>query len=417
VTPATKHRLRVFALGSVTMLVVATAAYAQQDTNAAATPQAGARDAVVAPGAAAERNSEQTFVHTVREWAKNTQIIERLEGNVDGWYPRLGGMTRGSGFAVGPGYRTHVFGDQVRLDVSAALSTRLYRTVDVRARWLQVWHERAEVWTDYRYENYPQENFYGVGNNTTPDMRTSYTLSGSDVALRGQVKPTAWLRLGAKLGYMTPHIGRGQNPEFLSTEEVFTDASVPGLAEQPDFVHGELSAEIDKRDVPGNPTSGFLYRATYAAWNDRTLDAYNFQRFDSLGAAYHPLTTDRKHLISGRAGVAFVNNALGDRVPFYALPYVGGQDTIRSFREFRFKDENAFWFGTEYRWVPIPWVSAALFADFGQVAHDWQKIASDLKHGFGFGIRAHSRKQTFAQLDFGFGSGEGWRTALKVGLF
>jgi len=128
------------------------------------------------------------------------------------------------------------------------------------------------------------------------------------------------------------------------------------------------------------------------------------------------LTSDRKHSVSGNAGLTFVNNAPGDRVPFYALAYVGGKDTVRSFREFRFKDENAFWFGAEYRWMPIKWASGVLFADFGQVAHNWQDLTRDLKHGFGFGVRAHTSKQTFAKLDFGFGGGEGWRTFLSVGI-
>jgi hypothetical protein len=409
-----KHRLRAFMLGSAVVLIAA-AAHAQPATEPVPPPQgAPAHDAAVDTDAG--RKSDSGFVDTAREWAKSTQILERLEGDIDGWYPRLGGMTRGSGFALGPGYRMHVFGDQVRLDVSAALSTRLYRTVDVRARWLQAWQERVDLWTEYRYENYPQEDFFGIGPDTTEDMRTSYQLHGSDIAVRGHVKPFTWLRLGGTLGYITPTVGAGRDREFPSIDEIFTDVSTPGLIEQPNFLHSEVSAEVDYRDAPGNPTGGGFYRAAYSTWDDRTLDAYNFRRFETLAIQYVPITADRKHVASGRVGSAFVNNPPGDRVPFYALPYVGGQDTVRGLREFRFKDENAFWFGAEYRWIPIKWASGVIFADFGQVAHDWQDLTRDLKHGFGFGVRGHTRKQTFAKLDFGFGSGEGWRTFLSVGI-
>jgi len=397
------------------VVLVAATAYAQQPTEQTTTASSKAAEAVAATPAAGEPASESGFLAAARDWAKENQIIERIEGDVDGWYPRLDGMTRGSGFTFGPGYRTHVLGDRVLLDVSAAMTPRLYRAVDVRARWLQTKNERAELWTSYRYEYFPQEDFYGVGPDTSPGNRTSYLLHGSDVVVRGQFKPMSWLRLDANLGYMTPRIGPGHDREFPSIEQLFPDATAPGLISQPDFLHSEVGATFDVRDVPGKPTRGTLARVEYSTWNDLTLETYNFRRLETHATHYVPLTANGKHVLSGRVGAAFANNAPGDRVPFYALPYVGGIDTVRSYREFRFKDENALWFGAEYFWRPITWVSGVLFADFGQVAHDWQKISGDLKHGFGFGVRAHNSKQTFAQLDFGFGGGEGWRAFLRVG--
>ncbi len=129
-----------------------------------------------------------------------------------------------------------------------------------------------------------------------------------------------------------------------------------------------------------------------------------------------PISPDRKHVISGRLGVSLTDKSEGDRLPFYFLPYIGGEDTVRSYKEFRFKDETALWFSTEYRWIPIKWVSGAVFADFGTVARRWADIhAADLKTGYGFGVRVHSSKQTFARLDFGFGGGEGRRIFIKMG--
>jgi surface antigen Omp85-like protein len=410
VITATKLHLRAFALGLVVVLIAPTA-HAQQGNTS--TPP----EKVATGTAATDPASDSSFVTTAKDWAKRTQIIERLQGDVDGWYPRFG-ITRGSGFALGPGYRTHVLGDQVLVDVSGALSYRLYKAFDIRARWLQTWHERAELWTDYRIEDYPQEHFYGIGPETTPTTRTSYDLHGSDVRVRGELKPWPWLKTGLIAGYLTPRIGRGHAPDFPSTEEIFTDATVPGLVRQPDFVHTEVFADVDYRENDGNPTGGGFYHVAYGAWNDRTLDRYDFQRFDSNFAQYVPLTANRRHIVSGRLDVSFVNNAPASRVPFYVLPYIGGQDTVRSFREFRFRDENAMSFGAEYRWIPRQWVSGVLFADFGKVGHNWQDLnLSELKKGYGFGMRVHSKSQTFASLDFGFGGGEGWRTFLKIGPF
>jgi outer membrane protein assembly factor BamA len=111
-----------------------------------------------------------------------------------------------------------------------------------------------------------------------------------------------------------------------------------------------------------------------------------------------------------------VNNETGERVPFYFLAYVGGVDTIRSFREFRFKDENALWLGAEYRFIPVKWVSLAAFVDAGEVTPNWQDVDfRGLKKAYGFGVRVHSRTQNFARVDFGTGGGEGWQIFLKLG--
>ena len=79
-------------------------------------------------------------------------------------------------------------------------------------------------------------------------------------------------------------------------------------------------------------------------------------------------------MLSGRIGTAYVNNETGQRVPFYFLAYVGGVDTIRSFDEFRFKDENALWLGAEYRWMFHKYASVVTFVDAGKVERDWQDL-------------------------------------------
>ena len=356
------------------------------------------------------------FVANARRWADKHQIVGRLNGDVDGWYPRLGGMTRGGGFAFGPGYRTHVLDDKVLVDVSAAFSTKTYKAVDAKVRWVQAFNDRLEVWTNFRYEDFPQEDFFGTGLDSSLDTRTSYDLDGTNYTVRGLVKPNAWLRVGTTFGYARPDVGPGSDDNYPSIEELFTDAEAPGLAEQPNFMHTTFFGEIDLRDQPGNPSAGGFYRTSYALVDDRTLNAYDHHRFDAEATQYVPLTVSKRHVVSGRVGLSYVNNATGDRVPFYFLAYVGGVDTIRSFREFRFKDENALWMNLEYRYTIVKWVSAAAFFDAGKVSADWQDITlGGMKTGVGVGVRVHSEKQTFARIELGTGGGEGWQVFFKFG--
>jgi outer membrane protein assembly factor BamA len=361
-------------------------------------------------------DSDAGFVAKMRRIADEWQLAERLNGEIDGWYPRLGGMTRGSGFALGPGYRLHPFGSPVLVDVSAGLSIKGYQAADAKVRWFQAYGDRVEFWTDARYEHFPQEDFYGMGIDSLLENQTSYEFDSTGISLRGLARPVPWLELGTTFGYLRPRIESGTDPGVPSIEGLFTDIDAPGLARTPRYLHTTLYAEVDRRDVPGNPASGGVYRTSVGVWDDQNLDNYDHRRFDALAVQHVPLNAGRTHILSGRLGTAYVNNETGHRVPFYFLAYVGGVDTIRSFDEFRFKDENALWLGAEYRWVFHKYASVATFVDAGTVKHDWQDLTfTGLKSGYGFGLRAHTRTQTLARIDFGFGGGEGFRAFLKLG--
>ena len=382
---------------------------------ALAAPSA-AQDKPIASEAAPAPQDEQGFVDKARGWAEDHQLAERLSGDIDGWYPRLGGMTRGSGFALGPGYRFHV--GSVLVDTSAAMSMKMYKAVDVNVRWLQAYNERVELWTGYRFEDFPQEDFWRMGADSPPDTRTSYDYDSHDVAVQGIVKPWSWLRAGATVGLKWPSIGPGSDNRYPSIERLFTDLEAPGLDSQPTYLRTGLFADADTRDEPGHPRSGGLYRVSVSVWDARNDSPYDFRRLDINAHHFVPLVPSKNHVISGRLGLAYVNNETGDRVPFYFLPYVGGTDTVRSFREFRFKDENAIWLGAEYNYRPMKWVSLAAFVDRGKVAHDWEDAnLSDLETGYGFGFRVHNRRQVFLRFDYGMGGGEGHRFFIKLGGF
>ena len=173
---------------------------------------------------------------------------------------------------------------------------------------------------------------------------------------------------------MAPDVGQGSDPNYPSIEQLFTDFEAPGLLEQPNFLHTTFFADVDYRDERGRPRSGGFYHVALGFWDDRTLEQFDFKRFDANFSQFVPLDPDKKHVVLGRLGLSYVNNETGSRVPFYFLPYVGGVDTIRSFHEFRFKDENALWLTAEYNLTLIKWVSVATFVDAGKVAADWQDI-------------------------------------------
>jgi len=400
------------ALG-VTVALGQAAAYARQtnDPVEKAEPQELNIEAAQESG-----GTSNGFVARMQRIADEYQLAERLNGEIDGWYPRLGGMTRGSGFALGPGYRFHPLGSPVLVDLSAGLSIKGYQAADANVRWLQAFGQRVELWTDFRYEHFPQEDFYGMGLQSARQNETSYEFDSTDIAVRGLVKPVPWLQFGTTVGYLRPEIGSGSDNRVPSIELLFADGDAPGLADNTRYLHTTFFGEIDRRDIPGNPSSGGVYRTSFGYWDDRQLQAFDHRRFDALAVHHVPLAPSSAHIVTGRIGTSYVNNEVGERVPFYFLAYVGGVDTIRSFDEFRFKDENALWLGAEYRWRLHEYASVVTFVDAGKVERNWQDLTfTGLKKGYGFGFRVHSNKQTFARFDFGTGGGEGWQIFMKLG--
>lgn len=360
-------------------------------------------------------SAEVGFIDKAKRWAEDKRIADRLAPR-EGVYARFGGMTTGSGLALGAGYRKYLFDERVFGDVSAALSTKLYKAVDAKARWAQFWDDRIEIWSDFHYRDYPQEDYFGPGEGSTQSARTSYDLESTDIVGRAVANVLPWLSVGADLGFFNPTLDSGRDDNFPSIEQLFTDVQAPGLGEpqQPNFLHNTVFAEIDYRDHRRNATRGGFYRVAFGTWEDVTLESYDHHRFDAEASQFFPLAP--KHVVAARVGLSYVNNENGQRVPFYFLPYIGGSDTVRGYHEFRYRDENILFFNFEYRWRVIPYLHIAPFFDAGEVRADWEDIGPrELKTSYGIGLRAGTEDRVFVRLDIGTGGGEGTRFFFKFG--
>ena len=97
---------------------------------------------------------------------------------------------------------------------------------------------------------------------------------------------------------------RGADSGVPSIEEIFTDIDAPGLAGGPRYLHTTFFAEVDRRDMPGNPGSGGFYRASFGVWDDHNLDLYDHRRFDAFAVQHVPLNAGKTHVLSGRIGTA-----------------------------------------------------------------------------------------------------------------
>jgi hypothetical protein len=373
--------------------------------NAAGDQPASQSQADPPPGAPAQATDQPPVIQKIRNYIQKNPIVQKLQG--DGVYPRIGGLSPGSGLAGGAGYRRHL--NRAYVDVSGAVSTKAYRGVDATVGWVDT--KYVDVSTKLTFRNDTQDDFYGLGIDTTDATRVDFGIRSTDVSARAAAHVTPWLRLGADVGYYVPAVRHGRDDHLRTIEAVFTDATAPGLARQPHFVHDSVFAEVDSRDAHGFPRRGGFYRAAYALWNDRTFDEYDFRRVDLVGSQFISLTP--KSVVALRLGLIYANNAPGDHVPFYLMPYVGGGDSVRAFREFRFRDENAGVFNIELRRKVHPMAHVAAFVDFGTVAHDWQDInPTHVKRAYGVGLRGGSDDRLYLRFDVAYGD-DGTRVFLK----
>ena len=97
--------------------------------------------------------------------------------------------------------------------------------------------------------------------------------------------------------------------------------------------------EVDYRE-PTNARKGGWYRVDFSHYDDRTAGRYTFNRFDVDLRQFIGFLAERR-VIAARLFVSTSDTDAGETMPFYLMPTLGGNDTLRGFREYRFRGPHA----------------------------------------------------------------------------
>ena len=338
-------------------------------------------------------------------------------GPKDGFYPEFGNMITGSGWiSAGPGYRHQLAGGRAIVTASTAVSWKFYKMAQARFELPHLANDHVSVGSQVIYQDMLQVNYFGLGNDSLKANRSGYRLDETDVLGYATVRPTEWLAVSGRFGWIHQaelSTMTGWSVSYPNTTQIFTDATAPGVTQQPAFLHGDVSIAADTRNYPGHPTNGGLYRATLAAYSDRDYGKYSFRRYDVEAAQFLPIVPD-KWVIALRGWAVFSDTSSGNTVPFYLLPSLGGKNTLRGYYDYRFHDRDMEVFNAESRWGIFTHLDAALFFDAGKVAPRAADLDfSHLRTSYGVGLRVHTRQSTVGRLDVGH-SREGWRVVFKL---
>ena len=334
-----------------------------------------------------------------------------LTGELDGFGVGFGNITPGAGFAIGAQYkRSDLLGGNLTLRVGARASVNESYLGRLDLSLPNLFGGRAFVDFNTMHRDISEMPYYGAGPDSQKSGRSDYRLEDTNVELRPGLRPFQKLRVGLIGSYLAVNVGPGHASRYISTDRQFGPDVAPGIDRQTNFLRGGGFVEFDWRDRSSNPTSGGKYSAQYVRYLARDLGSSSFLRLDLDAAQYLPLFNHTR-VIALHGSSSFTTTGAGQHVPFYLQPTLGGPDTLRGYRAYRFYGDNSVMVNAEYRWDLSPILGMVAFADGGKVFDRWEQwnlhgIESDV--GFGFRVKNRSRSKVAFSLDTGF-SHEGFQ--------
>lgn len=338
------------------------------------------------------------------ERAQDLQI--RLQSK--GIEPLFGGLGPGAALTLGVNIsREHFRGTNARLEIPIRVSTNRYLQAGVLLEYPFVRADKLFLQTGFQYDYRPQEDFFGLGADSSELDRSNYKLDRRSAGILLGSRLRKNLLIGIPLRFQSTNVGRGTDPRLPDLQDRFAVDTLPGAVAGSELLSFGALLEWDYRNNPGIPTKGGVWRVEALSFQDTNSDDFRFMRYRVETAHYLPLGDEHGFVVRA---LAEINEEKGhSAVPFFEKPILGGKETMRGFREFRYRDDNALLFNVEYRWRIWQFADAVLFVDEGQVAADPGDFGiSRFRNSHGLGFRFRSKQRQIFRVDVGH-SGEGWR--------
>ena len=301
--------------------------------------------------------------------------------------------------------------------------------------------ERSHLRGGMGYDRSLTRRFFGFGSASEKQDETSYTDEVTYAQLLWQRSiPEAgddWVvQFGGRIEHR--NLYRGHVSNRPSTDDSYPELMAAADSYSSAWMHGAI--RYDLRDSQENPYRGWMVEAAVdvapiqrgmnqpnnligAIWSSTaswTIPVPGLFHSGGVGQEENPPTDT--FAIGARAWAAS-----GD-LPFWALPSLGGSDTLRGYIGNRFTDRAAWHAAAEWRTWVIPRGAAitdsirferfgvALFYEAGSVAGQLSEVMSGRIHdSYGFGLRTLFERTALFRADFGF-SKEGNAFTLSYGL-
>jgi Omp85 superfamily domain len=361
-------------------------------------------------------------------WVKNTKIIERIndlltaDNGLRGVKPTYAALQGAGGLF----YQKAIFSasdaknvDMVQLAASTWEEGRGYLGVD----WLNIPAPKG-VYLDLHanYSNFTTEVFYGIGPKSDKDYGARFEKEFTSIYFDLHTRLYKNLEISFIGGQSITEIGRGSDADDFEeryVEDIYNEISAPGLTKEVELVHlgGELN--IDTKNRPGNPSSGFKSSIKTALYTDAEDDGFGFYKASFDHQSFFHIIYDR--VIAIRFAGEYNQNLSGKEIPFYYMAELGSKESIRGYSRNRLNGTKKLLGSFEYRF-PLRniWDESGLdfdfFVDAGQVSNDdlFEDVRfSDIKVAVGGGIRVWNLEGTSLKIELAKSS-EMWRFYLVL---
>ena len=330
------------------------------------------------------------------------------KGN-NGFQFLLGGMRSGNGMTFGLGYRrVDLWGERLGFRTTVRGTILEAYMFDAEVNFPRLNTRRGDLRVYAKYENSPQMDYYGPGQDSNKDNRTSYRLEDASIDLRARYRVWNRLWVGVTGGFYAPNTGPGKRSGYPSTEEEFTPLQAPGLDAQPDFLRTGFTAQFDNRDLSTGPREGGNYYVHYTRYWDQDLGRHTFNKWDTAVEQYFPYR-NKTRVVAVRVAMTATQATDGQTVPFYLQPTLGGNEILRGFDRYRFYEHNALTAAVEHRWHIFSGGHAAVFVETGKVAPEPTQLnLARAKYSGGIGFRFALKGAVVMRIDNAV-SNEGYR--------
>jgi hypothetical protein len=286
-----------------------------------------------------------------------------------------------------------------------------------------------------------QVSYYGIGPTTSLTNRAFFGMQETITGVNADRLLKYGFHLLGEMNGRWTSIARDSGQSSPSIEQIYSEATAPGLTHQPGFLQfGE----------------GLYYKSHFGGLGQKAnfgMDAdldygVNFQQFISPADSefsFRRLTVDVTNNLnllkrftpkngsgtSEQFGTLQLRGWLsesivpaGHNVPFYFQPTIGGGDidkerTLASFADYRFRAPNALLLRAQYE-QPLPKISflGLIFrADTGKVADSRGDLdLSHLRHSYGAGVTLRAGNVPYVTLMYAWAGGEGHHTFADLNM-
>jgi hypothetical protein len=336
-------------------------------------------------------------------------ILDRIF-NTNGPSLKFGGIPTGGGFSLGPQYTSQdLLADHLTWNTYAAGSTRKWYGGGSSLDFHDLFNGHLELIADGGYQNSASVWYFGEGPDSNKNDKTDFDreFTTAHFSALGHFFDRK-LTVGYAVGGLLVHVGPGDLSGTPSTQQAFTEADTPGLAQQSNFITGTTTIQLDLGRTGFSNPEGLQLEADDSQFFDQSNHQANFHLLETQAAYYRPLTNGIRTIIFRvRNETAFAENH--QTVPFYLQPTLGGPDDLRGYDRYRFYGDGNSVATVEYRWSISQTLEMGVFGDGGNVYQRPGLIGfRDLRGDGGFGFRIKNKQASVMRFDVGF-SPEGVR--------